>query len=112
MDKIKSVKVTMSSLHKIIIYELEVNSRKETTVKSINKRVEKNEKILNAVEFAEKIYEFKKLNKLNDIYINNAIIDGTTIEIEIIYQNEETKKIICKNKFPEEIVYIRELINL
>lgn len=112
MNDIKFFKVTINELGKTINYELDVDSRKEKIVKCMYKKVEKKENLLDSVSFAEKMYVFKKANELNEKYINNSIIDGIIVQIEIIYQNEEVKRITCKNKFPEEIEQIKDLIEV
>ena len=113
MKEIKLFKCQITELEKTIHYELDMHSRKETIVKWMNQKSIVQENILDSVSFADKFYRINQnTNVLKEKYIENSRIDGTTIQMEIIYQDNTQKQIVCKNKFPEEINQIIEMIKL
>lgn len=113
MDEIKLFKFKIIELGRHCIYELDINARKQKIVQFKNREEIITEEILDSVRFADKIYGINKnVNLLKEEYIDNTIIDGITINIEITYKNNKKKKIVCKNKFPKEISNIRDIIEI
>lgn len=113
MKEIKLFKCQITELEKTIYYELDMHSRKETIIKWMNQKSVVKENILDSVSFADKVYRINQnTNLLKEKYSEKSRIDGTTIQIEMIYRDNTQKKIVCKNKFPDEINQIREMIKL
>lgn len=114
MEKIKNFKLTLDRhFGKIIIYELELDFRKEKIIEILGEEIRKTERKLDNSDFEQKIYEIKEnVSKLKNEYINNNNIDGIEIRIDIIYTNNVQKNILCKNVIPKEVEDIIKVTNI
>lgn len=114
MEKIKKFKLILERhLGETTIYELDADLKKEKFTEILGKKIKEEEKDLESVNFLEKIYEIEKnASKLENEYINNNMIDGVKIKIYITYINNKIKNIICKNKIPNEVEKIIDVINI
>lgn len=114
MKKIKNFKLTLErNLGKTIIYQLDTELKKEKIIEILGSSIKEEEKELEADNFLNKIYTIEEnTNNIESEYINNTIIDGIELKIDIIYINDTIKSIICKNKIPNEIEKIINILGI
>lgn len=112
MDEIKNFKMTLENyLGKTIIYEMNVDLKKEKIIKVMGQDFI--EKELESNDFEQKKDKIENcITNIDSEYINNKIIDGIEIKINIDYMNNKTKKIVCKNEIPKEVQELIEIINI
>lgn len=114
MNKINTIEyVFNNSFKEIKMYKLEVLNLKETLINILFNKRDIKQNILTENKMNEKIY--KILNMIDfweNEYINNNVLDGFEAKISIIYDDNTSRVIICKNNAPNNFSDFKNLLGV
>ena len=113
MNKIQNLKIILGrSFGKTFMYEFDFILNEETVIEILGKSISKrNCKIEDGV--LECTYEIEKnINKLKSVNSNSNVIDGLIVEVEIRYNEQKAEKVFYRNKIPNEVKKVIEMVNI
>ena len=108
MNKIQNLKIILGrSFGKTFMYEFDF-----TVIEILGKSISKRKcKIEDGV--LECTYEIEKnINKLKSVNSNSNVIDGLIVEVEIRYNEQKAEKMFYRNKIPNEVKKVIEMVNI
>lgn len=113
MNKIQNLKIILGrSFGKTFMYEFDFILNEETVIEILGKSIRKRKcKIEDGV--LECTYEIEKnINKLKSVNSNSNVIDGLIVEVEIRYNEQKVEKMFYRNKIPNEVKKVIEMVNI
>ena len=113
MNKIQNLKIILGrSFGKTFMYEFDFILNEETVIEILGKSISKRKCKIEA-GVLECTYEIEKnINKLKSVNSNSNVIDGLIVEVEIRYNEQKAEKVFYRNKIPNEVKKVIEMVNI
>lgn len=112
MNKVKSINYLFKdNFRKSVMYQLDVINCKETNINILGSKKNIKEATIEDNLALKKMNLFMTLiNSWNEKYINNKVLDGFELKILVEYENNKTKSVYSKNKFPPNFSEFKSLL--
>ena len=113
MNKILNWKIILGrSFGKTFMYAFDFILNEESVLEILGKSICKRKCKIEDGVLEWKSGLRKNINKLKSVNSNSNVIDGLIVEVEIRYNEQKAEKVFYRNKIPNEVKKVIEMVNI